>query len=115
MSPSELRAPDGADNGWVEEHVVVPNPQGFHMRPANVVLELAQQFQSEIVLRHKKSDVNAKSMVHMMTVAAKKGTPFVVRARGDDAEAAVAAVADLFRDGFGEMNPTDAEPPAGNE
>ena len=114
-SPREQGETGRAPDQWVEERVVVPNPQGFHLRPARLVFELAQTFQSELVIRRDDGDVNAKSMVHVMSIAAPQGTRFVIRACGEDAREAAAAVADLFRDGFGEMSPSDEDGSAESE
>jgi len=99
-----------ADGEWVERHVETVNPLGFHVRPAQKVAGVANRFRSEVLLQLRGQDVNAKSTVHLMVLSAVQGTPFVIRARGEDAEAAVAAVAKLFEDGFDEMEPEDLKP-----
>ncbi len=105
MTSAEHARADGPGGEWVERSVVVRNPQGFHVRPAQKVSAVATQFDAQVVLRFSGQDVNAKSTVHLMVLSAPKGTPFTIRARGVDAAEAVAAVVALFKDGFGEMTP----------
>ncbi|MFW6161919.1 MAG: HPr family phosphocarrier protein [Planctomycetota bacterium] len=104
MTAAERADAEKASDPWVEQRVIVPNPQGFHVRPAQQVASVASQFDSDVVLRLGDQDVNAKSTVHLMVLSAVQGTPFLVRARGKDAEVAVAAVAALFAKGFDEMD-----------
>lgn len=88
---------------WYEEEVEVPNPQGFHARPAGLVSEAARKFDAEVVVRRDDADVNAKSTIHLLTLVAEQGARLTVRANGQDARAAVQAVVAVIRDGFGEM------------
>jgi phosphocarrier protein len=82
--------------------VVVPNRLGIHARPAAQIVKLASTFQSEISLTVGPDSVNAKSIMGVMTLAAGAGTEVGVSASGPDEENAVAAIIDLFREGFGE-------------
>ena len=105
MTPAKQPKPSRSAAQWVEERVEVPNPQGFHLRPATQVVALANTFEADVRVRRGEDDeVDAKVTLPMMGLAAKQGTPFTIRARGDDAEKAVADIGALFRDGFGEMD-----------
>jgi len=74
------------------------------MRPATQIVDAANRFKSEITIRHGDSgDVNAKAPVHVLTLAAEKGATLTLRARGADAEEALAALVDLVNRGFDEM------------
>lgn len=86
----------------IERVVVVPNELGLHARPAAQVVRLAAQFTATIELVRDGSVVNGKSIMGVMMLAAEQGASVTVRAEGTDAEAAVAAVADLIASGFGE-------------
>ena len=86
----------------IERVVVVPNELGLHARPAAQVVRLAAQFTATIELVRDGSVVNGKSIMGVMMLAAEQGASVTVRAEGADAEAAVAAVADLIASGFGE-------------
>lgn len=86
----------------IERVVVVPNELGLHARPAAQVVRLAAQFTATIELVRDGAVVNGKSIMGVMMLAAEQGVSVTVRAEGPDAEAAVAAVAELIAGGFGE-------------
>lgn len=101
--PTPQRKRDSSVAEWYEEQVEVPNPQGFHARPAGLVAETAGRFGSAVVIRRDDADVNAKSTIHLLTLVAEQGSRLTVRATGEDAQEAVRAVVAVIRDGFGEM------------
>jgi phosphocarrier protein HPr len=82
--------------------VVVPNRLGIHARPAAQIVKLASTFQSEISLTVGNDQVNAKSIMGVMTLAAGAGTLISISASGSDEEKAVLAIAEIFCGGFGE-------------
>lgn len=86
----------------VEREGTVVNSLGMHARPAAQVVRLASSFGSLIELEHDGQTVNGKSIMGVMTLAAECGGTIVVRATGDDAEAAVVALLGLIAAGFGE-------------
>ena len=81
---------------WVEKTVIVKSEQGLHARPARVLWEKARRFGAEVRIGKGSLDVDAKSIFDIMTLDASKGTELVVRARGDDAKAAVKALVALI-------------------
>lgn len=83
--------------------VTVVNPQGFHFRPADLFVRLAAQFTSQIEVLKGDKRVAAKGIWDLLTLDAPQGTQLVIEASGADAEAAVAALADLVCRGFDEM------------
>jgi phosphocarrier protein len=85
-----------------ERSVVVINQAGIHARPSSEIVKTATRFSSNVTLSHDGLDVNAKSIMGVMMLAAPCGSTVKVRAEGDDAEAAVAALAELFASSFGE-------------
>ncbi len=86
--------------------VLVSNAYGMHARPATRFVEVASGFEAEIeVSRDGDHPVNGKSVMGLLTLAAEKGTPLTIRARGSDAEAAVARLSRLVGAGF-EMQET---------
>jgi len=80
----------------------VPNQQGIHVRPAQQIAEVATRFKSEIIIRRGQEDFDAKSTMRLLELAAQKGTRLSIRACGEDAEEAVAALIALVESGFGE-------------
>jgi phosphotransferase system HPr (HPr) family protein len=89
----------------VSKDIVVQNELGLHARPAMQFVDLANQFQSEIVVRKfgdEPVDADGKSVMQMIILAATKGTPLRIEARGEDAAEAVEKLKQLFDDRFGE-------------
>jgi len=82
--------------------VTVPNRLGIHARPAAQIVRLASTFLSEIFLAVGHDQVNAKSIMGVMTLAAGAGTSVSIKADGPDELKAVESLADLFETGFGE-------------
>jgi phosphocarrier protein len=79
------------------------NRQGIHARPAHLFVRTANEFSSEIlVIREGAPEVNGKSMMGMLTLAAAHGAELIIRASGPDAYEAVTALEGLFLAGFGE-------------
>jgi phosphotransferase system HPr (HPr) family protein len=76
--------------------VTIRDPQGLHMRPAAAFAKLARQFQSTVTLRFEDRAVNGKSQLDLMLLAAEPGAALVLEVAGDDAPAALAALADLI-------------------
>jgi phosphocarrier protein HPr len=86
----------------IEREVRIVNSLGLHARPAAQLVRLASSFASEVELVKDGVPVNSKSIMGVMMLAAECGSTLVVRAVGEDAEAAAAAMAELFASGFGE-------------
>ena len=84
------------------EQVIITNKLGLHARAAAKLVHAASEFEAEIYIGTDHEEVNAKSILGILTLAATKGTPLNVRAEGVDEEAAVRAIAALFADKFGE-------------
>ena len=82
--------------------VVILNALGVHLRPADKFIRLACQFQSEIRVFNNGREINGKSILDMMTLAAEQGNQLILEARGPDADSAVAALADLVAARFNE-------------
>src|SRR4051812_47999824 len=82
--------------------VVVLNPYGLHMRPADRFVGLARRFAAEIRVYRDGLAVNGKSILDLATLAAACGTRLDLEARGPDAEAALAALAALVAARFHE-------------
>lgn len=85
--------------------IVVSNSLGLHARPAMQLVDAANQFQSKIIISRggdEPYDADGKSVMQVIILAATEGTPLTINADGDDAEAAVEALAKLFADKFGE-------------
>ena len=86
-----------------QRDVVVVNEAGIHARPAAEIVKLAAKFKSEIIIGKDDLEVNAKSIMGVMMLAAECGSTVVIKAEGDDAEAALDALAELIAGKFGEQ------------
>ncbi len=80
----------------------IVNKLGLHARAAAKLTQIASGFTSDIWLSRSGRRVNAKSIMGVMMLAAGQGTSVVIEAKGDDADAAIAAIARLVADRFGE-------------
>ena len=86
----------------VERSAPIVNRLGLHARPAAEFVKVANRFQAHVTVRKDDLEVNGKSIMGMMMLAAECGSALLIRADGDDAEAALAALLALVAAGFGE-------------
>lgn len=82
--------------------VRIPNQYGLHARPAAEFVKLAGKFRSNVWVKKDDVEVNGKSIMGVMMLAAEHGSEIMIRASGEDAEDAVRALAELVEGGFGE-------------
>lgn len=85
--------------------LIVVNRLGLHARAAAQLVRLAGGFESRVRLFRTDNRVvaDAKSILSVLTLAASQGVELEVEADGSDEQAALAAVEELFRNGFGEI------------
>ncbi len=83
-----------------EKTVVISNPQGLHARPAEMFARLALQFESTIEVIRENHRIDAKSILHILTLGAAQGTELTLHAQGEDAEAALGALVRLVESDF---------------
>jgi phosphocarrier protein len=86
----------------VERSVQILNKNGLHARPAAEIVKAAARFKSEITISREDIEVNGKSIMGVMMLAAECGSSILVRATGPDATDAVAAIESLVQGKFGE-------------
>ena len=87
----------------IEKEVIVTNRAGLHTRPASMIVRKASQFKAEFFIQKDGYEINGKSIIGVMTLAAEQGATLTLQLDGDDEEAAAEALAELFADGFGEV------------
>lgn len=85
-----------------ERTVTIVNRYGLHARPAAEFVKLAGTFSADIIVKKDDLEVNGKSIMGMMMLAAEYGTAITIRATGSDAPAAVERLSDLIAGRFGE-------------
>ena len=86
----------------IKKDIRVINELGIHARPAGLLADTASKFASELKLIKGKMEVNCKSIMGIMTLAAGCGVTLTVVANGKDEAAAMAAIESLFAGKFGE-------------
>jgi phosphocarrier protein HPr len=86
----------------IEREVTIRNRAGLHTRPAAAIVKLAAKFKSEFFIEKDHLQINGKSIIGVMTLAAEQGSTLLVRFDGTDEEEAFRAMAELFESGFGE-------------
>ncbi len=84
------------------ERINISNKLGLHARAAAKVVHTANAFTADVYVGTGDEEVNAKSILGLLTLAAANGTAMTVRAEGSDESAAVGALIALFADKFGE-------------
>ncbi|MDF2549812.1 MAG: phosphocarrier protein HPr [Chlamydiales bacterium] len=89
-----------ADKKSVKGVFTVLNDRGLHTRPCTELVRQAAFFKSEIKLVFKDYEVNAKSLLGILMLAAARGSKIMVKATGEDAEDAVAALLALAKNQF---------------
>ncbi len=80
----------------------IKNRLGLHARAAAQLVQTANKFSSEVVLLKEDVEVNGKSIMGILLLAAPRGTDIVVTVDGVDEEHAMMTIAELIEDGFGE-------------
>ena len=85
-----------------EREVKIVNKLGIHARPAAEIVKVAGKFRSNITIVRDDLEVNAKSIMGVMMLAAECGATILLRAIGEDAEAALDALSTVIANKFGE-------------
>lgn len=86
----------------IERCVQIVNRNGLHARPAAEIVKAAAKFRSDIVIQRDDLEVNGKSIMGVMMLAAEHGSDITFRAEGPDAQQALDALATLVSNKFGE-------------
>ena len=87
----------------VIQEVTVTNRAGLHTRPASMIVRTAAKFRSEFFIRKDGYEINGKSIISVMTLAAEQGAILTIQLEGEDEDEAAKAIAELFESGFGEI------------
>lgn len=87
-----------------EKTVKLINRLGLHARAASKFVQEASRFRAEIRVGHNGEEVNGKSILGLLLLAASCGSKLTLSAEGEDAEEALAALTKLIADRFGEAD-----------
>ena len=86
----------------IEKEVVIKNKAGMHTRPASLLVKLALKFKSEFYIVKKGFQINGKSIIGVMSLAAEYGSKLTLRFEGPDEDKASNEISKFFDEGFGE-------------
>ena len=73
----------------IEKKLTIQNDQGLHARPAAIFVQIANKYESDIIVRKGRQEVNGKSIMGLLTLAAEKGSRLNIKANGPDAKEAI--------------------------
>ncbi len=86
----------------VERSFTIVNQLGLHARAAAQLVQPANRYRAEIHVEKDGMQVNGKSIMGVLTLAAAMGSQITVSCEGEDADTALAALAKVIENGFGE-------------
>jgi len=86
----------------IERTIKIKNKLGLHARPAAVFVKTASRFKSDIFLIKDGQQVNGKSIMGVLMLAAEKGSEVTLRIDGEDEIAAMETLLQLFENKFNE-------------
>ncbi|MFA6540165.1 MAG: HPr family phosphocarrier protein [Bacteroidota bacterium] len=87
----------------IEQEVTIKNRAGLHTRPAAALVKLAAKFQSEFIIIKDGFEINGKSIIGVMTLAAEQGSTMILKFDGQDEHDAARDIVGLFNRGFDEV------------
>jgi phosphocarrier protein HPr len=86
----------------IKKELLIENKLGLHARAAAQIVKTSSSYSSKITISKDGLDVDGKSIMGIMMLAAAKGSSVQVVVQGDDEEQAVQGLEQLFKDKFGE-------------
>ncbi len=73
----------------IEKKLTIQNELGLHARPAALFVQIANKYESDIVVKKGRQEVNGKSIMGLLTLAAEKGATLHIKVNGPDAKEAI--------------------------
>ncbi len=87
----------------IEQIVKIINKAGLHTRPAATIVKMAAKYKCEFFISRDGLNINGKSIIGVMTLAAEEGSELLLTFKGEDEEAAAKEIIDFFERGFDEL------------
>lgn len=87
----------------IEEKVTIINKAGMHTRPAATIVKLASKYQCDFFINKDGMNINGKSIIGVMTLAAEMGSEVTLTFDGADEKEAAKEIVDYFKRGFDEL------------
>ncbi len=86
----------------IEREVTIQNRAGLHTRPAATLVKTASKYKADFFILKDGIEINGKSIIGVMTLAAEQGSTMILRFEGEDEAAAAAEIIAYFERGFDE-------------
>jgi phosphocarrier protein len=86
----------------IEKIVTIKNKAGLHTRPAATIVKLAAKYKCEFFISRDGMNINGKSIIGVMTLAAEEGSKLTLTFDGEDEQEAAKEIVDFFDRGFDE-------------
>ena len=87
----------------IEQEVMIVNKAGMHTRPASMIVRIAAKYKADFFISKDGFEVNGKSIIGVMTLAAEQGSTLTLRFEGEDEKELSNEMIKFFAEGFGEM------------
>ncbi len=81
----------------LQKKIIINNSSGLHARPAALFVQIANKYNSEVILKKGIQEVNGKSIMGIMMLAAEHGSEIVIQIEGDDAQEALKELEDFLK------------------
>lgn len=86
----------------IQKEILIQNKLGLHARPAALFVQTASKFKSDVYVSRNDHEVNGKSIMGVMMLAAEKGSTLTLTVNGEDEKEAMDALIDLINNKFNE-------------
>jgi phosphocarrier protein len=87
----------------IENKIIIKNKAGMHTRPAATIVKMASKYKCDFFISKDGLNINAKSIIGVMTLAAEMGSEVLLTFDGPDEKEAAEEITDYFNRGFDEM------------
>ncbi|MCI0448452.1 MAG: HPr family phosphocarrier protein [Chlorobi bacterium] len=87
----------------IEKTVTIVNKAGMHTRPASILVKIASKYKSDFYIIKNGFQINGKSIIGVMSLAAEQGSEVTLKFEGPDESKACAEIVKFFEEGFGEI------------
>lgn len=87
----------------IEKEVTIINKAGMHTRPASAIVKIAAKYKADFFISKNDFEVNGKSIIGVMTLAAEQGSKLILKFDGEDEEDFAKEMVGFFERGFAEV------------
>jgi phosphocarrier protein len=87
----------------IEKKVQIMNKAGLHTRPSATIVKMAAKYKCEFFISRDGMNINGKSIIGVMTLAAEEGAELLLSFDGEDEEQAAKEIVEFFEKGFNEL------------